>query len=436
MSPRPPVPTGGQGRPLVERLKLLAEGPITQVRRNFEEAGDLYSLDIDGVRTFVTRHPDHIYEVLVRSGPSFEKNLARLEDFLGKGLLTAEGEHWRRHRRLIQPAFQKEKIKTYAATMTRYADELVSRWRPGLVIDLGREMSEVTLRVVSKTLLDHEAVGSEDTVAHAITVVQDTSARLDPFPAWVPTPSHLARKKAIRDFDRIVFEIIDGRAAGVGDDLVSQLKAMTDQEGGIDRKQLRDEIITLFLAGHETTAQAMTWVFFLLAGYPDEEQKLHAELDRELEGRPPTFEDLPRLERTRWIFQEALRMFPPLYLLLRYATADVEVGGYVAEKGTQIMIWSYFTHRDARWFPEPNLFDPGRWAEGSGRVLHPHAYLPFGLGSRTCIGRHFATVESTLLLATIAQRYRLRRTDDDPVHLNPRLTLGASRPIRMRLEPR
>ncbi len=129
-------------------------------------------------------------------------------------------------------------------------------------------------------------------------------------------------------------------------------------------------------------------------------------------------------------------MFPPLYLLLRYATEDVEVGGYLAKKGTQIMIWSYFTHRDARWFPEPNLFDPARWAEDSGRVLHPHAYLPFGLGSRTCIGRHFATVESTLLLATIAQRYRLRRTDDDPVYLNPRLTLGASRPIPMKLEPR
>ena len=233
----------------------------------------------------------------------------------------------------------------------------------------------------------------------------------------------------------MIFGIIDERQRAPGDDLVSQLLHGADGEG-MARQQLRDELVTLFLAGHETTALALTWSFFLLARHPEVEASLHEELDRVLGGRPPTYEDLERLEGPRLAVQEAMRIFPPLYLLPRVAKEDTELGGYPLAAGSEVLLWVYFMHLDPRWFPRPTEFRPQRFLPGSGEVLHPHAYAPFGAGPRACLGRNFAMVEAQLLLAAIAQRFRVRLAPGQDVRLNPRVTLGPQQPIQMVLQAR
>lgn len=441
MTPRsyPPGPTWASEseRPLKERLIELTQNPIGRIRRRFETFGDIFYLKTQGTPMYVLRHPDHLHEILVTKASSFVKRSKDLDVFLGDGLLTSNGELWRRQRRLIQPAFTKQRIAGYCAVMVEHSRRMIARWQNGQVRDVSRDMMELTLSVVSKTLLDHDVEGDNDAVAHAMTVLQNTTGAFDPLPRWVPTPLHLKKERAARELDRIMYPMIDARAAG-GDkqDLISQLKRASDAEGTMSRKQLRDELVTLFLAGHETTALTMTWTFFLLSDYPAEEARLFEEVDRVLGGRHPAFEDLEALEHTRNVVQEAMRLFPPLYILPRVASEATEVGGFEIAAGSEMVLWVYFAQRDPRWFPRPDEFRPDRFREGSNEILHPHAYLPFGAGSRTCIGRHFAMAEAQLILATVAQRYRLRLEPGQQVVLSPRVTLGPREPIRMRIEAR
>jgi cytochrome P450 len=411
-------------------------GPIALIRRRFDAYGDVFFVENRGAPMYVLRHPDHLHEVLVTKSECFAKRSKDLDLFLGDGLLTSNGELWRRQRRLIQPAFTRPRIARYAETMVEHTARLIDRWRIGEVCDVSRDMMELTLSVVCKTLLDHDTHGQEDAVAHAMTVLQTTTGAFDPFPSWAPTPLHLRRARAVRELDAIIYPMIDGRTDKAGTDLISQLKFETDEHGTMSRKQLRDELVTLFLAGHETTALTMTWTFYMLSQYPAEEKKLFAEVDRVLAGRPPSFEDLEALVHTKNVVQEAMRLFPPLYILPRVAEQEVSIAGYEIAKGAELVLWVYFCHRDPRWFPEPDLFNPDRFLQGSSGILHPHAYLPFGAGSRTCIGRHFALAESQLILASIAQKRRLVLEPGQQVRMSARVTLGPREPIRMRVEKR
>jgi cytochrome P450 len=435
----PPGPTFSSEwrRPLKEVVDEASRGLLVHVRKRFERFGDLYHLKGWNKPIYVTRHPDHVHEVLVTRASSFVKRSQDLDTFLGQGLLTSDGELWKRQRRLLQPAFSRTNIVRYAEVMGALTQRRLARWRVGEELDLGREMMELTLAVVAKALLDYDVEGPEsasEVVAGAMSVLQST-AGLDVFPSWLPNPIRAKKKKASRALDELIFGIIDARAARPGDDLVSQLLRGSDGEG-MARQQLRDELVTLFLAGHETTALAMTWTFFLLARNPAVEARLHEELDRVLGDRPPRFEDLEALVETRLVVQEAMRIFPPLYFLPRVAREDTEVGGYPLKAGGEVLLWIYFMHHDPRWFPRPAEFRPHRFLPDSQENLHPHAYAPFGSGPRACVGMRFAMVEAQLVLAAIAQRFRVRLSPGQDVRLYPRVTLGPSAPIRVLLEAR
>lgn len=419
-------------RPFKEVVDEASHGLLMHVRARFERYGDLYYLQNYKTPVYVTKHPDHMHEVLVTRAASFGKRAKDLDTFLGQGLLTSDGALWRSQRRKIQPAFSRENIVRASRVMVAHTERMLSGWAGGDTRDLNREMMELTLSVVCKALLDYDAQqGANDVVARAMHALQAT-AGLDVLPSWMPNPIAAHKKRACRGLEDLIYSIIDERKRCPGDDLVSQLLGGE----GMARTQLRDELVTLFLAGHETTALAMTWTFFLLAQNAEKEATLHEELDRVLKGRSPAYEDLPNLPYTTAAVQEAMRIFPPLYFLPRVAKEDTEVGGYEVPAGSDVLCWLFFCHHDPRWFPEPAVFRPERFLNGEAGVGHPHAYLPFGAGPRMCLGRNFALVEAALMLASIAQRFRLRIAPGQDIKLNPRVTLGPKTPITMQLEAR
>jgi cytochrome P450 len=434
---RPPGPTWftEARRPWDAIVSDHTRGLLPIVRSRFERFGDLvYATDITGKPLISMRHPDHVHEVLVTRAADFTKRSKDLEVFLGRGLLTSDGEFWRSQRRKIQPAFRHEKLAKYAEIMVDRARRMVDGWVEGELYDLNREMMEVTLSVVAKALLDYDTTDDNDHVARAMTIIQETAGYPSILPRWVSTPLHKKQQEGLDAIDGIVFPLIDEREVP-GEDLLSQLKFPEEGES-MERQQLRDELVTMFLAGHETTALALTWTFFLLSNHRDQEAKLHAELDEVLGDRAPSFADLESLVFTKNAVQEAMRLFPPLYLLPRVAVRETEVGGYPLAAGDNLLIWIYFMHRDERWFPDHAEFLPDRFLPESGGVKHPHAFIPFGAGPRACIGRHFGMAEATLMLAVIAQRFKPRLAPGQEVRLHARVTLAPQFPIEMELEPR
>jgi cytochrome P450 len=419
--PPGPEPLGRNPIALYRFFKQISADPIGFVGARFQRYGDVYFTVSRGDDLYVLKHPDHLHEVLVTKASSFSKRDQDLEPVLGRGLLTSNGDLWRRQRRLIQPAFQKNKIDAYGTAMVDAAERMLERWRPEQRIDLAGAMMKLTLDIVAKTLFDHDVAGESDVVADAMSVLQDSAAN-NVIPPWIPTPGNLRARRALSALDRIVFGMID-RVEGISrDDLLARLFRAADDEGTMSRKQLRDELVTLFLAGHETTSLALTWTFYLLSKNPEQRERLHQEIDRVLGQRRATPEDLEEMPFTAKVVDEALRLFPPAYVLPRICREETEVGGYRIPKDAELVLWIWHCHHDARWFPEPERFDPDRFEQG--RVLHPHAYLPFGAGSRTCIGKTFATLEARILLVTIAQRFRVDVDPSRQVALNARVTLG------------
>lgn len=441
MSPkRPPGPTWltETRRPWKEIVSDHTRGLLPIVRSRFERFGDLvYATDLTGTPLYSTRHPDHAHEVLVTRAADFDKRSKDLSTYLGQGLLTSNGDFWREQRRRIQPAFKSEHMARYAQVMVDKACKMVDGWVDGEVRDLNREMMEVTLAAVAKALLDYDTSGDGDGVAKAMGIIQETAGFPDPLPSWVPTGLHKKQTEALDALHGIIMPLIEARMRDPsGEDLLSRLIEPQDGLPPMSAQQLRDEIVTMFLAGHETTALALTWTLFLLSSHPDQEAALHEEVDRVLDGRKPTFEDVEELVYTRLCVQEAMRLFPPLYLLPRVANRPTELAGYPLKKGAQVLIWVYFMHRDDRWFPGAADYRPARFLPDSGGVRHAHAYAPFGAGPRACIGRHFAMTEATLMLAIVAQRFAPRLAPGQDVRMNARVTLAPQFPIEMELEPR
>ncbi len=423
--PPGPRPIGRNPIALYRFFRQISADPIAFVGRRFQQYGDVYFTVSRGDQLYVMRHPDHMHEVLVTKAGAFAKREQDLEPVLGRGLLTSNGDLWRRQRRLIQPAFQKNKVEAYGEHMVDAAERMLSRWRSGEKLDLSQAMMRLTLDIVAKTLFDHDVAGDSDTVASAMTVLQDAASNGNVIPPWLPTPGNVRARRALSALDRIVFSLIDrAEGASLREDLLARLSRATDAEGGMERKQLRDELVTLFLAGHETTSLALTWTFSLLSSSPDQRARLHEEIDRVLGGRRPTAADLESMPFTAKVVDEALRLYPPAYVLPRVCVEDTEVGGFRIPAGAELVLWVYHCHHDPRWFVEPERFDPDRFDDGTDRVRHPHAYLPFGAGSRTCIGKTFATLEARILLVSIAQRFSI---DVDPgwrIGLRPRVTLA------------
>lgn len=421
--------------------------PIKFLMDAHREFGDLVHLKFGSVHAYLLFRPDHIRDVLTTHGGDFIKSrgLQVAKRVLGEGLLTSEGRFHQRQRRLVQPAFHRQRIAGYASVMVDYAARAADRWKDGETLDMREEMMRLTLAIVAKTLFNADVEGEAGEIGEALTAVIEYFNRLlfpfSEFMEKLPLERNRRYRQAKARLDATIYRIIAERRASGGDqgDLLSILLQALDAEGdggGMTDRQVRDEAITLFLAGHETTANALTWTWYLLSEHPEVEAKLHAEIDEVLGGRQPTFEDIPRLTYTEKVLTESMRLFPPAWIIGRQALRDYPVGDYVAPAGSVLLMSQYVVHRDPKYFPDPGAFKPERWTPEAKAALPKYAYFPFGGGSRLCIGEGFAWVEGVLLLATIAQRWRMRLVPGHPVALQPLITLRPRHGMRMTLQSR
>lgn len=445
-----PIP-GPQSNPVAQMLSMFTGGSVIDEFLDllpawFDEYGDVFHSSFMGRHMVFIRHPEDIHDVVLRKassfrkGPDYTNKRIGLASFLGNGLLTSDGELWRRQRKLVQPALHARRIEGYAETMVDFTEAMVARWQDGQVIQLDDEMSALTMQIVATSLFSEDVSGEVEQVSWAMNVLQTlmTSPAIL-LPSWLPTPIQQRRKRAVALLDRIVYGFIeDWRRQQVDrGDLLSMLMMSSDEESGAHMSdvQVRDELVTLLLAGHETTANALNWTFYLLAQHPAQEARLHEEIDGVLGDRAATLADLAQLSYTRAVVEESMRLFPPAWSFGRQAVEPVALGGYTIPAGWEINIVSYCTHRDGRWWDEPATFRPERFlADDPDRPKY--AYLPFGGGPRICVGNHFAMMEAQLALATVAQRYRLRLVDDQKVIPNPMITLVPKHGIQMKVEAR
>lgn len=412
-------------------LKRDVLGTIAQ---RFATYGDVYYGRVRGMGVFSAMDPEFIHAVLVSEAKAFRRRTIDLE-FLGDGVLTSTGEAWRRKRRRLQPSFRHESILGYATLIREESERLLAAQRPGAVIELHAAMRELTLRVVCRALFGQEFLGSADRLGHATRVLQEAVLRPKLLPPWAPTPANLQHRRMRALVDREVYRILE-RAESAPGSLLAALRASLDGDGAPDASELRDEVVTLLLAGHETTALSLTWTCFAIARQPELDAPLHAEIARVTGGQPVAAEHFAGLELTQRVLSEASRLYPPVYVIPRVCTEDVRIGPYPVQKGDELWLWVYFMHHDARWFARPERFDPDRFLPGGEASRNPRAYVPFGAGLRSCIGRGFATLEAALVLAALLQRYRLELVDHRPLFPRPRITLAPGRPVRVRLHAR
>jgi cytochrome P450 len=398
-------------------------------------------------RATLLSHPDLVREVLVVQHRKVAKGraLETAKRLLGEGLLTSEGEHHKRQRRLVQPLFHHERVAGYAATMAEHAQRTAKSWSDGAVLDLNQEMMRLTLAIVGRALFSADVERDAADVGRALTATLESFNRFaSPFaPLYevLPLPSTLRFRRARATLDRIIHRMIEARRGGVEGhgDLLALLLHAPDLEGGpggMTDEQVRDEAITIFLAGHETTAQLLTWTFYLLSQDPDAEGRLHAELDSTLGGRDPAPDDVPRLPYTRMVLAESMRLYPPAWVLGRRVVEPLELRGRTFEPGHILAMSQWVTHRDARWWSEPSRFDPARFSPEAIAGRDKYAYFPFGGGPRVCIGEGFAWTEGTILLATLAQRWKLRLVEGHRVVPQPLITLRPRHGMSMRIEAR
>jgi cytochrome P450 len=408
--------------------------PLTFLAQLARDYGDIVSFRLGTDRAVFVNDPRVIRDVLVTNYTNFTKSrgLQRAKKLLGEGLLTSEQPAHLRARRLLQPAFHRDRVAGYGEVMIEYADRAQRRWVSGRAMDVSKEMARLTLDIVGKTLFDADVDSQAESVGRALTEVMESYwVALLPLPDLVdalPLPT-LRRSRAARArLDAIIYDLIAQRRAGGGDrgDVLSMLLMARDEGGdatGFDDVQVRDEVMTLFLAGHETTANALSWTWYLLSQDAEVEVRLHEELRHVLGSRLPSVTDVHALPFTESVIAEAMRLYPPAWLIGRRAIAAFEAGGFVVPAGALVFTSPYVLQRDPRYFPEPDRFHPDRWTPSFKASLPKFAYFPFGGGPRQCIGESFARMELLLVVATLAQRWRFRMKSARPVVPQPLVTL-------------
>jgi len=441
---RPPGPR----RPMLGALISPGRDPLQLFTRFAATYGDVVHFRLGSERVFFINHPQHIRDVLVTHQRNFTKSrgLERAKKLLGEGLLTSEGAAHLRQRRLLQPAFHRDRIAAYADVMVEHADRLQSRWRDGGTLDVSKEMMRVTLSIVGKTLFDTDVESKADHVGVAVTEVLETFwFNLLPFQGLIdrlPIPVLRRARAARARLDELIYSMIAERRANDADrgDLLSMLIAAQDDEAdggrGLTDLQVRDEAMTLLLAGHETTANALSWTWYLLSQSPEVEAQLHAEIDRVLDGRRPALADVPRLSAVERVVAESMRLYPPAWMVGRRAIAEYAIGEYTVPPRAMLVMSPYVIQRDVRFFNEPERFLPDRWTPEFKAALPKFAYFPFGGGARQCIGEQFAWMELVLVVATIAQRWRFALVPGHPVVPQPLVTLRAKHGMKMTLAKR
>src|SRR5688572_203426 len=422
-------PPGPRGHFMVGNLPEFARDVLGFHEQCRDEFGDIVRIHVANRAIYLLNHPEHIHNVLVTNQRNFVKHsffFRHVRALFGRGLLVNEGESWLRQRRLMAPDFHRDRITSYGETMVAFAERTLDQWRAGETRDVYHDMMALTLEIVAKVLFDYDVGDDVAAFSRALDAVMDEIAarfRRPMFvPDWVPLPGNLRYNAGLKALDKVVYRIIaEHHANSERDrDLLSMLMQVRDEHGGrMSDKQLRDEAITLLLAGHETTAIALSWTFYLLSRHPEVDAALNRELTRVLGDRAPTPADLPELRYTEHVILESMRLFPPAYGIGREALADCEIGGYHVPAGTTVFMMSYVLHRDPRWFDDPHAFRPERWQDGLAERLPRHAYMPFGGGPRICIGNNFAMMEAVLLLASIARRYKLAAVSNEEVQPFP-----------------
>jgi cytochrome P450 len=379
------------------------------------------------IRELLVQHPDKL-----QRDPFVAPVFRRI---FGEGVFVAEGERWKRKRRLVQPAFRKKRVSDYAGVMAQFARDMLDGWSDGEVYEIDRELTELTLRIIARTmygvdLADRvEAIGR--TMKTLLTVVEDQLRSTVRAPSWVPTPTNRRHKAAHRELTGILLDIIrERREAGVDTgDLLSMLLQVRDEDGkGLDDQELLDECMTLFVAGHETTAAALTWTWYLRGRHQEIRERVYEEVDRVLAGAEPTAESVTQMPLINAVIKESLRLYPPAYAFARTVTEPFELEGTHVEKKTVVMVSTYALHHRGDLYPDPEAFRPERFLE---EEPDRYAYLPFGAGRRICLGNAFAMLEGAVILATMMQRVELSPVDDAPLVPDTQVTLRPKHPVRM-----
>jgi cytochrome P450 len=439
---RPPGPRNLPGLGAVLDFQNVLDATTRFARRY----GDVVYVDLAGTDTYLVTHPDDIAALLVGSSSRFMKDdlTHELSRFLGRGLLTSEGAFWRRQRKIAAPSFQRTHIGKFADTMVAATRGRLGQLRQGGVRDVHTDMMVVTLEIVLQTMFGAATLPDIDSVGHIVEALMTGFA--DNYLSWrrlVPRPlrakAHAALDHARDQLDEILFGLIRARreAGGGGDDLLAHLLAATDDDGhGMTDAQLRDEVATVFLAGHETTALALSYALWLLARTPDTQRRVQEEVDAVLGTRPATLDDVARLPLCEAVIKESMRLYPPAYVVGREALADVEIAGWVVPRGAQVLAPQWVVHRDERWFSDPLAFRPERWLDGLDRRLHRFAYFPFGGGTRVCVGNHFAMLEGILVLATLMQHLDVAPEGEHRLELMAAVTLRPRTGVRLQVSPR
>ncbi|MDQ3707516.1 MAG: cytochrome P450 [Chloroflexota bacterium] len=444
------TPLGPKGEPIIGSIRAMRKDPLRFLLNVSRRYGDVAQYTFVSLTEYLINHPAGVKRVLQENNRNYSKDVFDyniLKEALGYGLLTNEGESWLSQRRLMQPAFHRQRLAAFGTLMTDSTTQMLDeKWNrvaaQGREIDVASEMHDLALRIVGEALFSLDLTRESQAVGKALTIAQRRI--IDQFffpfiPMRVPTPNHVEFRKAVRAIDEVVFKIIGERRRNNEDrgDLLSMLMLARDADTGegMNDQQLRDEVITLLLAGHETTANALTWAWYLLSQNPMAARRMREELQEVLGGRTPTVADLPKLTYTKMVLDETMRLYPPAWAISRKAIEEDELAGYRIPAGAIITVSPYAMHHNPRHWDNPEGFDPERFTPERSAQRPPYAYFPFGGGPRLCIGNNFALMEGQLILATIAQRYRLDLVPGHPVVVEPLITLRARYGMRMVLHP-
>jgi len=429
---RSDLPPGPKGPLIGGSISRFGTGLLDFLFDTAREYGPLASFRVGPKRVFLASDPDLIEQVLITDAKHYIKHFGAraFKPVLGNGLVTSEGAYWQRQRKLVQPVFPRPRVRSYAPVMAEFTEEMLASWTPGEQILVDYEFSALTSRIALKTLFDLDDAGDRaqfsDTLKFAFDIMTARLRRVVKIPLWVPTPENLRLKRALAVLDRTIQGFIAaGRARGqAGDDLLSRLVSARREDGSrMSEQELRDEATTLYLASHETTALTLAWTWYLLSQHPHVEEKLVDEWRRVLAGRSPTVEDVSNMPYTASVLTESMRLYPPVYVIGREATTELELGGYRVKPGYTVLMSQWVNHRDTTYFPDPKAFIPERWDDGLAKRLPKFAYYPFGGGQRICIGNSFALMEAAIILPAVGQRYRFTLDPDTEIAFKPQITL-------------
>ena len=441
---------GPRGRLLTGSLHELRHDLLTLYMDAWRTYGDIVRFRLGPTQVYLIVHPDYIQQVLQDNKDKYCKGSSyeTFQKMLGTGLATSEGALWERERRLIQPMFVPRQVGSMLDVMSETAAAMLERWQrsaeTGEVLQMGPEMMRVTMSIIARTMFSIDISDMIATTAPALRTVIDFLYRrvisIVRWPLALPLPAHRRFHQSMHILDTIVYGLIEDRRrdSQPRNDLLDMFLRAQDAETGesMSDKQVRDEVLTIFFAGHETTANALTWTWYLLSQHPEVEAGVHAEVDQVLAGRAPTYADLAELKYTKMVIDEAIRLYPPVYIIARQTVVEDVIGGYRLPPGSMVTISKYVTHRHTDFWEDPERFDPERFTPERSKARAKYAYIPFGAGPRRCIGYNFATMEAQLIIAMVAQRYKLRLVPGHPVKPKAAATLQPYYGLPMTLHPR